>query len=69
MNSLEVLRKERDELASRVKALDSAIAALGGKSGGRSYKRSKATRAKLSTALKASWAKKKKGSNKAKSGS
>jgi hypothetical protein len=60
MNSLDVLRKERDELAGRVKALDSAIAALrGGKAGGGSYKRSKATRAKLSAALKASWAKKK----------
>jgi len=67
MNSLDVLRKERDELARRVKALDSAIAALrGGKSGGGSYERSKTTRAKLSAALKASWAKKKKGSNKAK---
>ena len=63
MNSLDVLRKERDELASRVKALDSAIAALGGgktRRGGRSYHRSAATKAKLSAALKASWAKRRK---------
>jgi len=59
MNSLDVLRKERDEFASRVKALDSAIAALGGgksRKGGPSYHRSAATKAKLSAALKKSWA-------------
>ena len=65
MDSLGVLRKERHELAARVKALDNAIAALGGipiRSGARTTgrKMSAATKAKIAAAAKKRWADKKK---------
>jgi len=58
MNSIDVLKKERSELAGRLKALDSAIAALGGRSG-RRRTMSAATRKKISLARKRAWAAKK----------
>jgi len=59
MDSVAVLKKERAQLAIRIKALDSAIAVLGG---GRrpGNKVSDAKRRKISIALKKSWAERKK---------
>ncbi len=59
MDSVAVLKKERAQLAIRIKALDSAIAVLdGGRRPGN--KVSDAKRRKISIALKKSWAERKK---------
>jgi hypothetical protein len=57
MNSVTVLKKERDHLQQRVVALNSAIAIL---SGGKSSRVSNAKRKKISIALRRSWAERKK---------
>jgi hypothetical protein len=57
MDSVTVLKKERDQLQMRVVALNSAIATL---SGVKSSVVSNAKRRKISIALKKSWAQRKK---------
>ncbi len=57
MDSVTVLKKERDQLQKRVVALNSAIATL---SGGKSSGVSKAKRKKISIAMKKSWVERKK---------
>ena len=57
MDSVTVLKKERDQLQTRVVALNSAIATL---SGVKSSVVSNAKRRKISIALKKSWAQRKK---------
>ena len=60
-NSVDVLKKERSELASRIKALDSAIAVLGGgKASGKSSTMPASRRRKIALAMKKRWAEKKK---------
>lgn len=67
MNSIEVLKAERDKLIRMTKVLDQSIAALGGEMfGGRGgagktgRKMSPATKAKIAAAAKKRWAEKKK---------
>lgn len=60
MDSITVLNKELAEARTRVDALTSAIAALGGKSsGGKKRHVSAATRKKIAAAQKKRWAKEK----------
>jgi len=61
VDGLAVLRKELAEAQSRVKALTSAIAVLGGSTVKSKGKMPAARRAKIAKAMKASWAKKKAG--------
>ena len=66
LDSLGVLKKERAELAGRLKALDSAIIIIGGQTAGSKSKgkMSEATKAKIRAAAKARWAKVKKAGSK-----
>jgi hypothetical protein len=68
MDSLEILKAERDKLIRITKVLDQSIAALseelpGGRGGAGKVRRkmSAATKAKIATAAKKRWAEKKKG--------
>jgi hypothetical protein len=58
MDVIKVLKKERDQLASKIKGIDAAIAALGGRWGKVGHKMSAAARAKISATQKKNWAKK-----------
>ena len=68
MNSIEVLKAERDKLIRMTKVLDQSIAALGGEMFGSwggagktgRKKMSAATKAKIAAAAKKRWAEKKK---------
>jgi len=57
LDSIEILKTERDKLVRMTKILDDSIAALGGEvSGGKKRFVSAAKRRRLSIALKKSWA-------------
>jgi hypothetical protein len=61
MNVIKALKQERDQLARKIKGIDAAIAALGGKGGRVGHKMSAAARKKISLKQKENWRKKRAG--------
>jgi hypothetical protein len=61
MNVIKALKKERNQLARKIKGIDAAIAALGGRGRKVGHKMSAAARAKISATQKKNWAKKRAG--------
>ena len=61
MHIIQALKKERDQLARKLEAIDGAIDALGGEKGKVGHKMSAAARRKISETQKKNWAKKRSG--------